>query len=160
MRNEAAVDPKLVAIKTGLKAAEDLLTATAETTPKSKDVKDIVSELVAAGVKGLSADALGKVVAEEIFAQKKAQGSFKDRTKVPPYMIKTLKPAEWLPALIKELKYREANFGTIRAAENAKDAEAEANAKAVDDVFALGGELWTPREEAAVDDDVVAGPAF
>jgi len=155
VRNEAAVDPKLVAIQSGLRKATGLFDQGPGTWDYDQ-VQEIVSELDDAGVKGLGCRGLGRVAAEEKFAQMKAQGMLKKAPKVPAYMIKTLKPPEWLPALIAELKDREENFATIRAAQNAKDADA----KAVDDVFALGGELWTPREEAAVDDDVVAGPAF
>ena len=155
--NEAAptapvVDEKLLAIRSGLAAAEELL---AQRTWARRDVEDIVSELWAANVKGLNAPTLALKVAK---ARAKAAG--RDPKYVKSKNTRSFDVDEWLPALIAELKNRETNFATIRAAENARDAEAEANAEAVDDVFALGGELWTPREEAVVDDDVRVGPAF
>ena len=154
MRNEAAVDPKLVAIQSGLRKATRLFDQGPGTWSK-RQVQDIASELDKAGVEGLSDSGIALKIAKA-----KARAAGRDPDKVKKKHAKPLNKDTYLPALIAELKDREKNFATIRAAENAKDATAAADAKAVDDVFALRGELWTPPEESAVDDDVVAGPAF
>ena len=114
--------------------------------------KAILADLTLAKVENLSDISLARKI-----AKKKAE---EKGTSFRPKALKPLKLADWVPAIIAELKDRKKNLATIRAAENAKDATAAADAKAVDDVFALRGELWTPPEESAVDDDVVAGPAF
>ena len=148
--SESADDVQLAAIETGIVRAEALL---AEYPKGNKALtKAILADLTLAKVENLSDISLARKIAKKK-AEEKGR-SFR------PKSVQPLKLADWVPAIIAELKDREKNFATIRAAENAKDAEAEANAEAVDDVFALSGELWTPPEESAVDDDVVAGPAF
>lgn len=154
MRNEAAVDPKLVAIQSGLRKATGLFDQGPGTWNK-REVRDIVSEIEKAGVEGLSESGIALKIAKA-----KARAAGRDPDKVKQKHVKPLNKDAYLPALIEELKDREKNFATNQTAEIADAAAAAADAKAVDDVFALRGELWTPPEESAVDDDVVAGPAF
>ena len=142
-----------MAIQSGLRKATGLFDQGPGTWSK-RQVQDIASELDKAGVKGVSNDGIALKIAKA-----KATAAGRDPTKVKSRAVKSLGKDAYLPALIAELKDREKNFATIRAAENANDAEAEGNAEAVDDMFSLGGELWTPPEESAVDDDVVAGQA-
>ena len=145
-----------MAIQSGLRKATRLFDQGPGTWSK-RQVQDIASELDKAGVEGLSDSGIALKIAKA-----KARAAGRDPDKVKHKHAKSLLKSvdEHLSAIIEELKDREKNFATNQTAENAKDATAAADAKAVDDVFALRGELWTPPEESAVDDDVVAGPAF